>query len=197
MKIAPVIRFASWSLLPLLIALQGARALDFTPIFSFREVDGVKIPVIQFDDEGTKISYKPPADWHPSGSGGTLCIYAPGIGDSWMKLVVVGKKTPETPAAASVSGEELQAFARRFIPPGSKNIAFVKQGNNSFTLEGHASAEFIFTFSLYGNRDIASISLVDRSETTWMVMLVSSNTRDFGSIREQAISSMFSWRRVE
>lgn len=184
-------------LISLLLALRGAQALDLTPISGFKDLDGVKIPIIEFVDGSAKINYKPPAGWRPSGGGDSLSIYPPGGDHSWMEFLLADRSPAGGPAASTASGEEVEALARGFIPSGAKDIALVSKANNSFTLEGQPRTEFIFAFSSYGSRQVASISLVNRTETKWFVVVVSSHPKDFDSIREQAISSLFSWRRVQ
>lgn len=166
------------------------RALDLTPNPSFKELEGIKIPVVQFNDETTKINYRPPPNWKLSGGGNTLHLYPPGESHAWMKLILADKQTE------SVAPEALQATARQFLPQGFTNLVLAKLVPNPFTLNGHATYELIFTYSLFGSQDVASISLADRSDKKWLVLVVSASARDFDPIHAQAISSMFTWTKA-
>jgi hypothetical protein len=85
----------------------------------------------------------------------------------------------------------------QFVPPGSKNITFIKTVPSPFLLNGRTCDEFIFTFARYGSRDTISISLVDYSDKERLIVLISAGEKDFDKIHGMAISSLFSWREIK
>lgn len=174
-----------------------ARALDLTPIPGFKELEGIKIPVVLFSDGAKKIQYMPIGDWHLSGGGKTLNLTPPDVDQASMRFMLIEKKAPEAQVAASAAPEDLQAWAKQFIPPGAKHVTFVTKVPSPFTLEGHGSNEFIFTYALYGSGETISISIVDLSDTERMVVIISARTKDFEPIHKACIASMFSWERVK
>lgn len=173
--------------------LSSAAALDLTPIPGVREMEGVKIPIVLFEDGARKISYQPPRGWNASGGGASLSFYAPGDGHGWLKLMTVNKK-PGSDAAANNTPEAWQAFSRQFLPKDAEEIALSKESVSPFTLEGRPSHQFTFTYLLAASRNTASIIVVDRNETQWLVILISADLPQFEAIQEQAVGSLFSWR---
>jgi len=66
----------TWIVTGLLVAgLSAAHALDLTPITSYRELEGVRIPVISFEDGLRKVNWQPPDNWQLSGGGQQLNLY--------------------------------------------------------------------------------------------------------------------------
>ena len=56
-------------------AIQVAQAeVDFTPIKSTRELEGIVFPITVFRDGVQKITYDPPLGWRLSGSGTKLTL---------------------------------------------------------------------------------------------------------------------------
>lgn len=177
----------------LLFACDAARALDLTPVPGFKELEGIKIPIVQFSDGKGKINYQPPGNWNLSGGGTELKLLPQEVDQASMRFVLVEKKAPDGQDPASATAEDLQAWAMRFIPAGSKEVAFVSKTENPFMLEGHSTDEFVFTYSLYGSLETISISVADRSDKERMVVIISARTKDFDPIHKAGITSMFSW----
>ncbi len=185
---ASSLRLAILGLFALRVALAAARALDLTPHQGFREGnEGAPTAVVQFFDGKNKIDFQPPHGWRPTGGGNSVTFLSQDVTRAWMKLTVVEKEALEPPAG------DLQAWAAKFIPPGSEKVEFVRTVPSPFTIGAHESTEFVFTFASFGSRDSISICVIDLSKTERLVMLVSSDTANFIRIRQLAIASMFSW----
>jgi hypothetical protein len=182
-----------FALLASLLAAAPAWALDLTPRPAFRELEGQKIPVLQFSDALRKINYRPPSEWRPTGGGKAVQFDVPGSGQNSMKLMLV-TKPPGTPQAAELTAETVQAIARAVLPKGAENLMLTKETPSPFTLEGRPSLELTFSYLLFAQREVASIAVVDRSETEWFVLLVSARDSQFDTIHSEAVRSMFSWR---
>lgn len=176
-----------------LLAALPAWALDLTATPGFRELEGMKVPVLQFTDAARKLTYRPPADWRMSGGGSVLEFDAPGFGQNSMKLMVV-KKPAGYPATPELTAATVQAIARAVLPKDAEQLQQTRETPSPFTLEGRPSLELSFTYLRFSQRETASLAVVDRSETEWFVMMVEAREADFETVHTQAIRSMFSWR---
>lgn len=182
-----------FALLACLLAGLPAYALDLTPTPAFRELEGARIPVLQFADGVRKFNYRPPMEWRWHGGGNMIQFDAPGRGQNLFKLLVINKP-PGTPTGTELSSATVLAIARAILPKDAENVRPTKETPTPFALEGRPSLELSFSYSLFGSSQAASVAVVDRSETQWFVVCVEAEAADFESIRTQAISSMFSWR---
>jgi hypothetical protein len=177
------------------LTLRAALALDLTPLSAFKELEGMKIPVVQFTEARGKVNYQPPGNWRPIGRGKSIMLVPPDGDQSLVKFIAIDKKPPAAPDANAVP-DDLKTWAMQFIPQGSKDIAFVQEIPSPYSLEGQPSREFIFTYVLNGSMETISVSVSDLNDTERLVVIVATRTKDFETIRHQTISSLFSWRPV-
>jgi hypothetical protein len=180
-----------------LLLLETSRALDLTPHADFRHGnEGDPTPVIMVTDGTKKITFVPPHDWLPDGGGKSLSLAGPGSNGAWMKLLVVPivKEDPQPVTDPSASPDDLQAWAKQYIPSGAQNVTFIKMTGTPFMVCMHPSTEYIFTFARYGTKATISISAVDFSATERLVVIFSAEAKDFEKVRQAAIASMFSWQ---
>ncbi len=191
---ASALRLTARGLPALCLALASAHALDLTPRHGFREGnEGPPTPVIQFADGNGRVTYRPPADWQPSGGGKSVTFYTADP-TSWMKLeVVAAAGSPPLGPTAGPPAEEMSTWAARFLPPGAQKVAFVRMGPSPLTIGAQKGSECIFNFSLSGLHASASISAIDLNDKERLIVLVCALPKNFEHIRQQAISSMFSW----
>ena len=190
------IAFTFCCVLTLLLPVTS-RALDLTPHADFRHGnEGPPTPVIMFTDGTRQITWLPPRDWLPDGGGKSLSLTAPGNNGAWMKLLVVPivKEAPKPVTDPSASTDDLQAWAKQYLPSGAQDVAFVKMVASPFTVCTHPSTEYIFTLARYGTRDSVSISSVDFSDTERLVVIFSADAKNFDQVRQAVFGSMFSWQ---
>jgi hypothetical protein len=175
-----------------------AQALDLTPHQGFRQGnEGAPTPVVEFTDGKSKIDYRPPQGWEPSGGGNSVSFFSKETNRAWMKLMVIEKEKDQSSAVPTASKEELQAWAAKFVPVGAEKLEFIRTVPSPFTIGARESTEFVFTFVFFGSRDSISISVVDLNQTERLLMLVSADAANFERIRQQAVASMFSWSATE
>ncbi len=174
-----------------------SRALDLTPNPDVRRGnEGPPIPVLQFTDGTKKITWPPPHDWIADGGGKSLSLTGPGNSGAWMRLLVVPivKEDPQPVTDPAASPDDLQAWAKQYLPSGSQDVAFVKMVASPFMVCTHPSTEYIFNFARYGTRATISISAVDFSATERLVVIFSAPPDDFNKVRQTIIASMFNWQ---
>jgi hypothetical protein len=176
-----------------LLAAVPAWALDLSPTPAFRELEGSRIPVLQFADGARVFTYRPPQDWRWHGGGNVLQFDAPGRGQNLFKLMLVAKP-PGTPAEPELSSATVLRIARAVLPSNAENLRPTQETPTPFAMEGRPSLELTFSYALSSTSQMASVAVVDRSETQWFVLSVECDAADFATLRPQVISSMFSWR---
>lgn len=173
-------------------AINTAQALDLTPKPGTRQGnEGGPTATLVFTDGKARFDYVPPLDWRPSGGGNTLSFYTPDPKAS-VKLMVLSKGDSQQ-VDASTPRQDLQAWAAKFMPRGAEKVEFVKVVTGPFPMGGRAVNEFIFKFEGAGVSTSISISVVEFSDKERLLMLVSAPDKSFDRVRQQAISSMFSW----
>ena len=177
-------------LAPLLCVLApfAAKALDLTPAVSFRDLEGLKIPIVLFTDAGKKISFQPPVKWNVSGGGATLSLYPPELPDAVMQLVVRPRK-PLDPGAA----EDLEKWCLAQLPQDATGPVREGEAANIFTLGTLPSREFTFSYAAQGRRFTTTVAFVDWNERERLAVIVTARTADHRPIYETAMRSMFSW----
>jgi hypothetical protein len=166
----------------------SARALDLTPENAFRELEGIKIPIVNFHDGAKKISIQPPVKWSVTGGGTSVSLYPSTVTDAVMQLRVRGRK-PVEPGAT----EDLEQWCRNQLPGDAANPILNGETTNVFTLGTLSSREFTYTYGAQGRRFVTSVAVVDWSERERFAVVVVARAADFPAVHEAAIRTMFSW----
>src|SRR4051794_7066052 len=79
------------ALLPMTVA-----ALDLNPQEGFKELEGVKIPIVEFSDGAHKVRWRPPVDWRMSYEEGRLLLLAKAFTHASLELRVVPRAAGDT-----------------------------------------------------------------------------------------------------
>ncbi len=174
--------------LVLTLAPFPGKALDLTPEASFRDLEGVRIPIVFFTDAGKKIAYQPPVKWNVSAGAGTLSLYPPAIPDAVLLLRVRPRKP--LPQGAT---EDLEKWCLAQLPQDAADAMREGEAANVFMLSGLPSHEFTFSYAAQGRRFTTSVAFVDWNERERVAVIVTARTPDFRPIHETAMRSMFSW----
>ena len=175
----------------------AARALDLTPHATVHQGnEGPGVPVLEFTDGNKKIQWASPHDWIPDGGGKSLTLSAPGAGGAWMKLRVVPivKEDQQPVTDPSASADDLQAWAKQFLPSGAQDVVFVKMVSSPYTVCTHPSTEYIFAYARYGAKQTISISSVDFSDSERLVVIFAADPKEFDKVRQMIVASMFNWQ---
>ena len=174
--------------LALVLAPFPGKALDLTPEASFRDLEGIRIPIVFFTDAGKKIAYQPPAKWNVSGGTGGLSLYPPATPDAVMFLRVRPRKP--LPQGAT---EDLEKWCVAQLPQDAAEPTREGEAANVFMLSGLPSREFTFSYAAQGRRFTTSVAIVDWNERERVAVIVTARTPDFGPFHEAALRSMFTW----
>ena len=174
--------------LVLAVAPFPGNALDLTPEASFRDLEGIRIPIVFFTDAGKKIAYQPPTKWNVSGGAGALSLYPPGIPDAVLLLRVRPRKPLPQGAA-----EDLEKWCLAQLPQDATDATREGEAANVFMLSGLPSREFTFSYAAQGRRFTTSVAFVDWNERERVTVIVTARATDFAPVHEAAMRSMFSW----
>ncbi len=177
-----------------LLALVGTlapfpgKALDLTPAHTFRDLEGIKIPIVLFTDEGKKIAFQPPQKWTVSGGGNSVSFYPAGLQATVMQLRVRTRQPPRDGET-----EDLEKWCRSQLPPDAAEPALEGDAANVFTLGTRPSREFTFTYAAQGRRFTTSVAIVDWNARERVAVVVTAPSPDFAATHGTAMRSMFSW----
>ena len=166
----------------------SGKALDLTPLHTFRDLEGVKIPIVLFTDAGKKIAFQPPAKWTVSGGDNSVSLYPAERPDAVMQIRVRARKPlPEG------TTEDLAKWCLSQLPQDATEPVAEGEAANLFTLGTLPSREFTFSYAAQGRRFTASVTIVDWNERERVAVVVTARTPDFAATHEAAMRSMFSW----
>ena len=169
-----------------------ALGLDLTPKPDVKVLEGgFKVPVLTFADKKKPVRWMPPEGWRVTHESGVLTLSDPDRTHAGMELRVVPKTNGDL--ATFASAEALQKYCAAFFPKTATEITYTGTNAGPFTIGQAPAREYLFKFTEPGHPTLASVSLVDISETERLAMIVSAQPKDFEKIREAAVASMFSW----
>ncbi len=166
----------------------SGQALDLTPLHTFRDLEGVKIPIVLFTDAGKKIAFQPPAKWTVSGGDSSVSLYPAERPDAVMQIRVRARK-PLAPGTT----EDMEKWCLAQLPPDATEPTREGEAANVFTLGTLPSSEFTFSYAAQGRRFTTSVAIVDWNERERVAVIVTARTVDFAPVHEAAMRSMFSW----
>ena len=166
----------------------AGKALDLTPLHTFRDLEGVKIPIVLFTDAGTKIAVQPPAKWTVSGAENSLSLYPAERADAVVQIRVRARK-PLAPGTT----EDMEKWCLAQLPPDATEPTREGEAANVFTLGTLPSSEFTFSYAAQGRRFTTSVAFVDWNERERVAVIVTARATDFAPVHEAAMRSMFSW----
>jgi hypothetical protein len=175
------------ALLPMTVA-----ALDLNPQEGFKELEGVKIPIVEFSDGTHKVRWQPPVDWRMSYEEGRLLLLAKAFTHASLELRVVPRAAGDT--AWLDRPDALVRYLAALLPKTAS--APTVTGNNAgpFTIQGSAAKEILFDFQEPAHASRGSVSLVDLNDHERLVVVITAQQKDFEDVRAAAIESMFSWQ---
>jgi hypothetical protein len=174
-----------------LLGPQVLSALDLTPIHSFRDLEGVRIPTIQFADSPRQVTYQPPGKWRVSGGADSAQLFPPASPQASVLFRLAARPAQAENEAAA---EDLEAWCRGQLPSVATDVTREGEALGQFTLETHASRELTFSYVASGQRFFASVAAVDLTERDRFVVVVTARQSDFKAIHDETIASLFSWQ---
>jgi hypothetical protein len=170
--------------------LGRAAGFDFTPLESFYEVEGVRMPRWQFHNDGKPLAYTPPAGWKPSGRGKKLTLIPPQTiqAGATFEAVPVGK---ETLAATAENVRAFRARALALLPQEATKVEVTGAEVSSFKISGRPAVEIYLDYTLSAQNYKMWVLFLPHTEEVLQIS-VGSHAKDFASLEKTFRRSLFS-----
>jgi hypothetical protein len=176
----------------LILLPVSALALDLKPTPDFKELEGVKIPVLRFEDPGKRVTWRPPASWRMSFEQGVLSFVPTGLTHASFEMMVIPRKPQDNEPLSKPAS--LQEYVAALLPKSATNITYKGGNEGPFTINGIPAREFLFEFQEPSHATQASLSVVDLNERERLLVVITAQPKDFDQTRATTIQSMFSWQ---
>lgn len=171
------------------IAPLSGMALDLSPHLGFRELEGIKVPVVALMDGTAKVNFQPPAGWQLSGGPTLLHLTPPNP-----KEIIVHLRSDTVSLPDSAMPEDLEKWCRKFLPALATQIVLASDVASPFTMRGLTSREFTFCYTYQGRRFTASVAVVDLSPSQRLSLIVVAYSENFKAAHASAVRSMFTFQ---
>jgi|GEM_PF-2645889 len=177
----------------LLLLPATALALDLNPQESFKELEGIKIPLVQFSDGAHKVKWRPPVDWRMSYENGRLLLLSKNHTHASLELRVV----PRTPGDTGwfEQPDSVVRVIGTLLPKTATKTTATGGNAGPFTINGIAAREFLFDFQEPAHASRGSMSVVDLNDRERLIVFITAQQKDFDEVRTASIESMFSWQQ--
>ena len=168
-----------------------ALGLDLNPRSDIKVMEGMRIPVISFDDPGHKIHWTPPNGWSMTYEKGVLKLAPKNLSYASMELRVVSHVSGDRELFGKT--ETLLPYCAKFLSPLATKLVYKGTSLGAFTIGPTPAREFLVDFTEHGHLTRSSVCLLDYSDRERLILVITAQPNDFDSVRATAIESMFSW----
>jgi hypothetical protein len=172
-----------------LAAITGQADINFVPIPSYYESDGIHFPNITFRDRSGPVTYLPPAGWRTVGDAERCSLYPPKSTRADASISAMSNAGAPT----ALTAEKLQQYAvvaRTLLPKESSNVQFLHATYNPFRICGRATGEFVFEIVISGQRRRVSCLLIPREHDIIRFVLVAP-PEEFDEFRAEFHRSLY------
>lgn len=173
-------------------SMGSLHALDLTPEYGFRDLEGVKIPIIYFADGERRVQWQPPANWKISVVETGLMLTVPEQANTGMELRIIPRKAAEAPDG-KIDPQAASEWIKPFLPAVAQKQAFVQEIPSPFLLEGLNSRELTFTYTYLARDFTTSIALVNLDTEHSLAVIIYAPIKEFDRVHEEGTKSMFRW----
>ena len=170
------------------LAPLPAIALDLTPHAGFRELEDIKIPVVELMDGAAKVIFQPPSGWQVSGGRSLLNLIPPNPNEAIVELRIDTASAPDLEAP-----EDVEKWCRKFLPTPATQIVLAGDAASPFTLHGLPSREFTYSYTYQARQFTASVAVVDLSPGQRLSLIVIAHPDKFKPTCESVVRSMFTF----
>ena len=173
----------------LALVSAGAQAgLDFTPFQSFYEVEGVRVPNLNFHDDGKVIAYTPPPRWKTSGRGRKLELIPPQAVQAGATFQVL--QTAPLPADAS-KVSAFRELAVSMLPAEATNVEIVEAKLSELCISGRAGVAVVLSYKFFAQQFRMRVLFIPR-ERDLLRFAFTARTADFGALEKRFRHSLYS-----
>lgn len=172
-----------------LALLAGARAeFNFTPIDSFYEVEGIRVPNLHFQNGSKVISYSPPSGWRTSGGGKKVEWIPP-------EAVQAGAVIEARPARefadeiAKIKGLREQALEE--LPRQATQVEIIEAKPSELVISGRGGVELLLSYTLFAQQ-FKSMILWIPHDREWIRISFTARASDFAVLEKVFRRSLYS-----
>lgn len=153
------------------------------------EVEGIRFPLVIFQDGANEISYAPPVGWVPSGEAKQASFKPPGYSqaEAVFSSMPAGKWTKFDPAALN----EIQDLVLGSLPDGSSAAKVESAIAHTQPFSDHENCEIVVSYVAFGQHWMKSIFFCRRGEEIVRFELTT-HYADFPPLAKALRSSLFS-----
>ena len=168
--------------------LASARGdFDFTPIASFYEVEGIRVPNLHFQNGAKVISYSPPSGWRTSG-GGKKVEWIP------QEAVQAGAVIEARPGrdfadeAAKIKGLREQALEE--LPRQAMQVETIEAKPSELVISGRGGVELLLSYTLFAQQ-FRSMILWIPHDREWVRISFTARASDFAVLEKVFRRSLY------
>jgi hypothetical protein len=174
------------------LTIARLHALDLTPEPGFRELEGVKIPVVIFNDGKRRFQWQPPSTWKMSGGETSLLLSVPGEASTGMELRIIPRKLAEAPDGKT-NPQAATEWIKPFLPALAQKQTFIQEIPSPFLIEGVGTRELTYTYTYLARDFTTSVALVNLDSEYSLAVIIYAPSKEFDRIHEEGTKSMFRW----
>lgn len=171
----------------LALAPLSGLALDLTPHVGFRELEEIKVPVIELADGAGNVTFELPAGWECKGAARRLALLPPEPGERIVELLL--DAAPADPASEPVFDER----CRKLLPKLATQVVLIAEAASPFTLRGLPSCENTYTYAFQSRRLTTSFATVEISPGQLLTLVVTASPENFKATHEAAVGAVFTF----
>ncbi len=172
-----------------LLVFDACAGLDFTPVESFYEVEGLRAPNVTFRDGGKDITYTPPAHWILCGRGKIITLTPPNTVQAG--AIVQAITARNTPPATAENLKAYGALALELVPREAVNVEVVETVMCPLRISGRPLAEATLNYVFFGQQFRMNVLFMPR-EKEQLRMQFSSRVADFPPLLKAFRASLYS-----
>jgi len=172
-----------------LLVSDACAELDLTPVDSFYEVEGIRVPNVTFRNGAKDVTYTPPPRWALCGRGKKLTLTPPNTiqAGATMQAITAKNAPPATP-------ENLKAYselALELVPREAANVEVVETVICPLRISGQPLVEATLNYVFFGQQFRMNVLFLSR-EKEQMRFQFSSRAADFPPLLKTFRTSLYS-----
>jgi hypothetical protein len=171
--------------------LLHAAPIDFSVTTTERTLEGIKFTLLNFHDNGKRISYQQPRGWTYSGDAQRIKFTPPNL--TGAQAEIEQTPLPEPDPLDETMIKELQQKALASVPPGSQNVTIIGEEKNPLTISGQETYAVTIGFQAFGQefrKSVLYLNLPDKQ----LRFCTTARKQDFDNVQKAFRASIYSWQ---
>ena len=167
-----------------------AEGFDFTPLESFYEVEGVRMPRWQFHNDGKPVFYTAPTGWRPSGRGKQLTLIPP----QTVQAGATFEAEPTGHERLAATTENVRAFRERattLLPPEAQKVEITSAAMSTLRISNHPAVEVFLDYTLAAQPFRMCVIFIPHGEELLRIS-VAAHAKDFAALEKTFRRSLYS-----